>query len=96
MAKHDIIGDVRGVGLFCGIELVRDRISKEPADHEASFIVERMREQGILLSTDGPLYNVIKMKPPMCFTIENVDEMIKRLDGVLSEVRSLSILRKWN
>ncbi len=95
MVKHEIIGDVRGVGLFCGIELVRDRITLEPAVSEASYIANRMRELGILLSTDGPLYNVIKMKPPMCFTIENVDEMIQRLGKVLLEVHSIGTIEKW-
>ena len=88
--KHEIIGDVRGVGLFCGIELVRDRNTLEPADTEATYIVNRLKEQGILLSTDGPLYNVIKMKPPMCFTIDNVEEMITRLDKIFYEIDSIS------
>ena len=93
--KHEIIGDVRGVGLFCGIELVRDQTSLEPADSEAAYIANRMRELGILISTDGPLYNVIKMKPPMCFTIDNAEEMVVRLDKVLDEVYSLSKIRTW-
>ncbi|MGK0315333.1 MAG: 4-aminobutyrate aminotransferase-like enzyme/Ser/Thr protein kinase RdoA (MazF antagonist) [Saprospiraceae bacterium] len=95
-SKHDLIGDVRGIGLFCGIELVRDRKTLVPADTEATYIVNRMRELGILLSTDGPLYNVIKMKPPMCFTIDNVEEMIARLDGVLYEINPIGQVREWN
>ncbi len=95
-SKHKLIGDVRGVGLFCGIELVRDRDTLEPANTEATYIVNRMKEQGVLLSTDGPLYNVIKMKPPMCFTINNVEEMIFRLDKILFEIDSISQVQNWN
>jgi 4-aminobutyrate aminotransferase-like enzyme/Ser/Thr protein kinase RdoA (MazF antagonist) len=94
-SKHKLIGDVRGIGLFCGIELVRDRDTLEPANTEATYIVNRMRKQGILLSTDGPLYNVIKMKPPMCFTISNVEEMISRLDKILYEIDSISQIHQW-
>lgn len=64
MRKHPIIGDVRGLGLFIGIELVRDRQTREPAPRHASYIANRMRERGILLSTDGPHHNVLKIKPP--------------------------------
>jgi len=84
--KHEIIGDVRGVGLFCGFELVRDRNTLEPADQEATYIANRMRELGFLMSTDGPLHNVIKIKPPMCITEQNINDLISRLDGVLREV----------
>ena len=82
---HSLIGDVRGLGLFVGIELVRDRQSLEPADREASFIVERMKNEGILVSTDGPLHNVIKIKPPLVFTRPNADSLIQTLDRILDE-----------
>ena len=85
MARHDLIGDVRGSGLFLGIELVRDRSTLEPADTEASAIVNAMRERGILLSTDGPLHNVIKIKPPMVLDEGDVDMAARQLDEVLSE-----------
>ncbi|HXK05681.1 MAG TPA: aminotransferase class III-fold pyridoxal phosphate-dependent enzyme [Verrucomicrobiae bacterium] len=65
---HPMIGDVRGQGLFIGIEFVRDRETREPAAEEAAAIVEDAREHGILLSTDGPFHNVIKIKPPLVFT----------------------------
>jgi len=83
--RHTLIGDVRGVGLFAGVELVRDRESLEPADWEASFIVERMKDEGILVSVDGPLHNVIKIKPPLVFTHSNADALIQTLDRVLDE-----------
>ena len=72
-STFSIIGEVRGYGLFLGIELVRDSETLEAADIEASFIANRMRENAILMSTDGPLYNVLKIKPPMCFTKSDAD-----------------------
>ena len=71
MKKYNIIGDVRGHGLFIGVELVRDKITKEPAVPEIDDIVEQMKERGFLLSTDGPLHNVLKIKPPMVFSKKN-------------------------
>jgi 4-aminobutyrate aminotransferase-like enzyme len=83
MKRHSIIGDVRGHGLFIGAELVRDRITKEPAVPEIDDIVEQMRDRGFLLSTDGPLYNVLKIKPPIVFSKKNADDMVRNLDEVL-------------
>jgi 4-aminobutyrate aminotransferase-like enzyme/Ser/Thr protein kinase RdoA (MazF antagonist) len=83
MAKHTLIGDVRGLGLFLGIELVRDRETLEPAAEEATAVVEQMKGRGILLSTDGPLHNVIKIKPPLVFTTADVDFLTAALDQVL-------------
>jgi 4-aminobutyrate aminotransferase-like enzyme len=83
--KHSLIGDVRGLGLFLGVEFVKDRTTLTPAPLEASYIVERMRERGILLSTDGPHHNVIKIKPPMVFTKEDADWLVQNLDFVLTE-----------
>lgn len=84
--KHAVIGDVRGRGLFIGIELVRDRASLEPADREADELVNAMRHRGILLSVDGPLRNVIKIKPPMVLTEDDADMVIRCLDDVLDDV----------
>jgi len=85
MAKHSLIGDVRGLGLFVGIELVLDRETLEPAAAQASYIANRMRERGILLSTDGPFHNVLKIKPPMVFTQANADFLVATLDEILAE-----------
>ena len=85
MERHTLIGDVRGLGLFVGIELVLDRQTLEPAPGQASYITNRMRERGILLSTDGPFHNVLKIKPPMVFTEENADFLVGTLDEVLGE-----------
>ena len=84
MCRHPIIGDVRGRGLFLGFEMVRDRDTLEPAAEEAERLVNEMRERGVLLSTDGPLHNVIKIKPPMVLNEADIDLTIDLLDEVLS------------
>ena len=85
MKKHPIIGDVRGRGLFIGVELVRNNETLEPAEDETKYIVERLKELGLLISLDGPLNNVLKIKPPLVFTKENVDRFMSALDLVLHE-----------
>jgi 4-aminobutyrate aminotransferase-like enzyme len=77
--EHELIGDVRGSGLFLGVELVRDRATLEPAAAEASRVVNRLRERGILTGTDGPHHNVIKLRPPLCFTKEDADRFVEEL-----------------
>ena len=84
-SNHPIIGDVRGVGLFLGIELVRNHETLEPADSEASRIVNALRQRGVLLSTDGPLHNVIKIKPPMVLHKDDIDMTIRLLSDALSQ-----------
>ncbi|MCG8503534.1 MAG: aminotransferase class III-fold pyridoxal phosphate-dependent enzyme [Sphingomonadales bacterium] len=83
MAQHDLIGDVRGQGLFLGVELVRDRNTLEPAASEADAIVNLLRDRGILLSTDGPDHNVLKVKPPLVFPQAAADRLIDELDQVM-------------
>jgi len=90
--KHSIIGDVRGAGLFVGVELVTDRDTRTPARETASYVVSRMKEEQILISSDGPDCNVLKFKPPMVFTKENVDEVVSTLDRILKEAREISEL----
>ena len=80
--KYEIIGDIRGKGLFLGIELVKNRSSLEPAPKEAELLVEGMLSKNILLSIDGPRKNVIKIKPPMVISKEDVDRTIKSLNEV--------------
>ena len=82
--RQPLIGDVRGSGLFLGVELVKDRDTLEPATAEASDVVNRLRERGILLGTDGPFANVIKIRPPMPFTHENAAHLAATLDEVLA------------
>jgi 4-aminobutyrate aminotransferase-like enzyme/Ser/Thr protein kinase RdoA (MazF antagonist) len=82
-AQFPIIGDVRGEGLFLGFEL--NTSEKKPLPEHAKYLADRMKDLGILMSTDGPDNNVLKIKPPMVFSIENGKELIKRLTTVLSE-----------
>ena len=83
--KHLIVGDVRGHGMFLGVELVRDRETLEPADEEAAYAANRLRDRGILLGTDGPDHNVLKIKPPLVFDERDADRLVAELDLVLSE-----------
>jgi len=80
--RNEIISDVRGSGLFIGVELMR---GSAPASIEAARVVNQMRECGILLGTDGPHHNVIKIRPPMPFSEENADELIAALDLCFAE-----------
>lgn len=84
--KHSIIGDVRGVGMFIGIDLVKDRETREPATAEAQHIITRLKQELILFSADGPYRNVLKFKPPMVLTVEDADRLVKTLDRILDEI----------
>ena len=84
--QFDLIGDVRGSGLFLGVELVRDRTTLEPADTEASFVVNRMRERGVLVGTDGPHHNVIKIRGPMTLTADDAARIVATMAVALHEV----------
>jgi 4-aminobutyrate aminotransferase-like enzyme/Ser/Thr protein kinase RdoA (MazF antagonist) len=83
--RYAIVGDVRGSGLFLGVELVRDRATLEPAGAEASFVANRMREHGILLGTDGPFHNVVKIRPPMPFDHDDADRLVASFERILAE-----------
>jgi 4-aminobutyrate aminotransferase-like enzyme/Ser/Thr protein kinase RdoA (MazF antagonist) len=83
-SRHQLIGDVRGKGLYLGIELVRDRDTKEPATPEALRISELMKDRGVVVYPTGVLDNVLKLKPPMVFDREHVDLFVATLDGVLA------------
>ena len=87
--RFPLIGDVRGLGLFIGVEIIQDQELLIPAPDHASYIVNRMKEKGILISTDGPDHNVLKIKPPMVFTKENAFHLVTTLEEILCE----SILR---
>ncbi|MFH1632778.1 MAG: aminotransferase class III-fold pyridoxal phosphate-dependent enzyme [Chloroflexota bacterium] len=83
--RYPLVGDVRGSGLFLGVELVRSPKTLDPAADEAAFIANRMREQGILLGTDGPYHNVIKIRPPMPFSISDADLLLAGMERILWE-----------
>ena len=76
---------MRGAGLFLGVELVRDRNTLEPAGEEASDIVNILREEGVLMSTDGPYDNVLKFKPPMTFRRRDADFLCDALESAFFE-----------
>jgi 4-aminobutyrate aminotransferase-like enzyme len=82
---HALIGDVRGSGLFLGVDFVRDLTTREPAPDEASYIVNRLRDSGILTGTDGPHHNVIKLRPPLVFTEADADLLVSTLHSILEE-----------
>ncbi len=83
--RYPAIGDVRGRGLFLGVELVTDPDERTPATRLAKRVVEGMRDRRILLSTDGPDANVIKIKPPLPFSAADADRVVTELDAVLRE-----------
>jgi len=86
--RHEAIGHVRGHGLFIGAELVTDPEARTPATVLAKTAVEAMRERRILLSTDGPDANVIKIKPPLPFSETDADRVVEELDAVLTALAS--------
>jgi alanine-glyoxylate transaminase/(R)-3-amino-2-methylpropionate-pyruvate transaminase len=84
--KHSLIGDVRGLGLMLGVELVKDRATKEPARAECAQVFERARELGLLIGKGGLHGNVLRIKPPMCLTLADADFLLAVLDQALAEV----------
>ncbi|MBU1702151.1 MAG: aspartate aminotransferase family protein [Candidatus Eisenbacteria bacterium] len=88
MSRHPLVGDVRGMGLMLGMELVRDRSTKEPAPAETLQILERTREMGLLAGKGGLYGNVLRIKPPMCLTKEDADFAISVLDIALQDAEN--------
>ena len=86
LSRYRSVGDVRGSGLFLGVELVKNRDTREPATEMASAVANRMREEGVLIGTDGPFANVLKIRPPMPFSIEDGVQLADTLARVLDEV----------
>lgn len=81
--KHPVIGDVRGMGLMLGVELVQDRTTKEPAKTEAADLMELTKERGLILGKGGLFGNTLRIKPPMCITKDDADFLIATLDDCL-------------
>ncbi|MDT5183307.1 MAG: hypothetical protein QOI29_1465, partial [Mycobacterium sp.] len=81
--KHPIIGTVHGVGLYLGVEMVRDRETLEPAPEETSAICDRMLELGVIIQPTGDHLNILKTKPPLCIDVESADFYVDTLDRVL-------------
>ena len=82
-ARHPVIGDVRGTGLFVGVELVTASDPKRPAAGVARAVVNRMRERGVLISRIGRRDNVLKIRPPMTFSVAHADQLLETLDAAL-------------
>lgn len=82
--RHAMIGEVRGRGLMTGVDVVSDRTSKEPSASEARRIANRLRERGVLVGIDGPLGNVLKVRPPMPFQPEHADIAIAAMDQAMA------------
>lgn len=85
-ARHEIVGDVRGSGLFLGVDLVRDRERRDPATAAAAKIKNLLREKRVLLGLEGPDNNVLKIRPPMSFDAAAADQLLTRLDEALTDV----------
>lgn len=86
--RHELIGDVRGAGLFLGMELVTDRATKTPAAAQTRRVVNAMRERGVLISAAGPLENILKIRPLLAFQREHAELFIDTLDQALGEIAS--------
>jgi 4-aminobutyrate aminotransferase-like enzyme len=83
--KHPIIGTVHGIGLYLGVEMIRDPSTLEPAPEETSAICERMLELGVIIQPTGDHQNILKTKPPLCIDVEAADFYVDTLDRVLTE-----------
>ncbi|MDH3718279.1 MAG: aspartate aminotransferase family protein [Planctomycetota bacterium] len=88
--KHSIIGEVRGLGLMLGVELVRDRASKEPASTETAEVLEMTKQMGLLLGKGGLQGNTLRIKPPMCISKDDADFLVDCLDEALEQISSRS------
>jgi 4-aminobutyrate aminotransferase-like enzyme len=84
--RHDCIGDIRGVGLYLGVEIVNDRTEKVPDPVTTAGIVNGLRERRILISATGFHANVLKIRPPLVFSSSDADRLLSALDDVLSSV----------
>ena len=81
--RHSLIGDVRGIGLFMGVEFVRDRETLEPATEETARLIELVKADDILLTAEGPHHNVLKIKPPLSFEETDADLLVGAVDRAL-------------
>ncbi len=86
--RHEAIGDVRGVGLFVGVELVADRASRTPDRWLTSQVVNRMRDKGVLLSACAMGHNVLKIRPPLVLSVDQAGMVIEALDQALTEAKT--------
>jgi 4-aminobutyrate aminotransferase-like enzyme len=87
--KYVTVGDVRGCGLFIGLDLVTDLKTREPGTDLAGYVKNRMREHRILMGSEGPCDNILKIRPPMTVEEEDIDYILEVMDKVLDEAQSL-------
>ncbi|MDO5757994.1 MAG: aminotransferase class III-fold pyridoxal phosphate-dependent enzyme, partial [Rhodobacterales bacterium] len=85
MERHEAVGDVRGMGLFVGVELVTNRRARSPATAIAAYVMNRMREYRVLIGREGPDDNILKIRPPLTIDAEGIDIILHYLDIVLAE-----------
>ena len=83
--KHKIIGDIRGLGLMRGAELIH--ADKTPASAETDFILEEMKNLGFIIGKNGTERNVLAFQPPLIITEDNINEMLNALDLVLGKIK---------
>ena len=83
--KHEIIGDVRGMGLFIGVDFVTHRSLRTPATDVATYVVNRLRDYRIFAGLEGPNNNVLKIRPPLTIEADDVAMLLETLDLILSE-----------
>ena len=84
--KHNLIGDVRGLGLMLGVELVKDRSTKVPAREECAEVFERCKDLGLLIGKGGLWGNTLRIKPPMCITEADAAFMLEVIDEAMSGI----------
>lgn len=87
-AKHDMIGNIQGKGLFLGVELVKDRQTKEPAADVARLLPDAFKEEGVLIGLTGPLGNILKFRPPLVTSKADIDEALRAFDKLLSNLEN--------
>ena len=88
--RHAVIGDVRGIGLFVGVDLVTDREARTPATRAAEYVKNRLRQERILIGTEGPADNVLKIRPPLTVERDDIEHLLVTFDRVLGETAARS------
>ncbi|XP_064594469.1 5-phosphohydroxy-L-lysine phospho-lyase-like [Liolophura sinensis] len=86
LPSHPMMGDVRGMGMLVGIEIVKDKISRKPAKEAAEILAYKMKEEKIIVAYEGPERNVIFLTPPMCFTCDNARRLVQTFHRVLETI----------
>ena len=83
--EYDTIGDARGYGLFLGVEMVKDKASREPDAGRALSLADRLKDKGFLTSYSGPFHNVLKLRPPLVFSRQNADDFLAAFDECMQQ-----------